>query len=1014
MSHSRIRLLVGITVPVLLATLFGACGRKPQAVELSSLSRSGASSFFCMGPGGTPAPLIDCPLGDLTSSGALSIRRPDYALHALVTQTLTAEVAVIRVANQDSVGGLSAKVLDVDPSNPGVTPLRIGGQPTDVVTTPGGRASFVTVAEPGKEGVFALPTQCVFAPGADETRRDLTTWPACRLPSAPGAMVMLVDPEEGREFCSGGPSNEASYADDDAECRVDLGQETYRPGRRKLVVSLPREGKLVVLDAQELLDREQGSYDDCLIDAELPLNAEFPAGLSQPLPSDLQSDDRVDVSYPLLEGSYSARPVGMDLRDDLLAVADLGAPLVHLLDVADPCAVEELPALYATSYASPDRVVVTSEVAISPVTEAGEQFVYAVDTLGDELASLVPFDISTSSASRFPLLRSGSALLPFEAPDRIQFNAAVKDVAFAQLDRPISDGVLGQSVSKVSCDPDPQVSEDALSAQYRPGSGSIGAAPAVLRGTFAYALLSDGRMSVVDVEDYDAACRRPVSLNTGDEMDHRGCVSDPDDIEFYTQDETETGVPTVSDETSCRVVVPHRARSARFVETVEGASIQAPSLRAHPRLSRYGRGLTISRLTPEGKKNPILLGADFADSKGRRLAPAQVHVGSKLYVAGEGNDPLIVDPNLAERAAPVLPYYEPRAYPSSEVVTVSYEGDIDRTRSGGDLEEPSEGISRFEDHIQGFCDRGVQGRRLTEEMGSDRFELEGGALERFVERHTDYLQVANLLLDESDPYWDGEGATCGEGFNRQSGTGYDLCDSVFRVGDGEELAPERDLSIVEAHDDYLLVTPRGLTDSDEADSTLELMRCCFPTQLKYRLRAGHQWVVRGEASGFQHPIVSDEQDPEGACKYDDSPLAEFLWGRAFEVSNNNCQITDPEAEGACGVGPRTVDDVVCSYDGSQGPVGLNGLATPCIFNSLTRRFVVYRGLEPTVRNTTFAMEVIGGFESMGISISSNSTNVLPVSISRAGDLPVFGVVDSQNNGFSVVDLLSSRVAQNFY
>src|SRR5690606_30041792 len=168
-----------------------------------------------------------CATGDFASDGAVTVGTPGHQLHALVTQTVSAEVAVIRVTGVDSRGDSDGEVLDVDPTNPGVTPLRVGAQPVDITTTPGGLASFVTVAETGKEGIFALPTSCVFAPKPTETRRDLTTWPACRLSSKPGSIEVLVDrgATNTKEYCGAGPSGTAEYGTDADECRVDLSKE---------------------------------------------------------------------------------------------------------------------------------------------------------------------------------------------------------------------------------------------------------------------------------------------------------------------------------------------------------------------------------------------------------------------------------------------------------------------------------------------------------------------------------------------------------------------------------------------------------------------------------------------------------------------------------------------------------------------------------------------------------------------------------------------------------------------
>lgn len=999
-----------------LGTVQLGCRSEPTPADLTSLRRSGAVSFLCIGPDREPAPLTACALGDINDDGGIDVGPTGYDIHALVTQTTSAEVAVINISGTDSDGDSSAKVLDVDVTNPGITPLRVGGQPIGVATTPGGSASFVSIAEPGKPGIFGLPTRCIFAPAPDETRRDLTTWPACRLPSSPGEMRVLVAPEDAssavESACEGDPSD-TTDAQRDAECGVDLGKETYQPGRRKLVVALPLEGKLVVLDAQELLDRPAGSYEDCRIEAELSLGGEVPAGLVQPLPDDLVTEDSDSMTYPALAGQYEPHPAGMDLFNGVLAIADRQAPLIHIVDATNPCELRELEPLYTASFSSPERVVTTSRVAISPVTQAGEQFIYAVDEVGEEMASIIPFDISKAAQSRLPLLRSGAPLLPFEPPDRVTFGSAVKDVAFAQLDLPVSDPVLGQSVTKIMCDPDPELRDDALGARYRRSSDSAGASPGVLRGTFAYALLSDGRAMIVDIEDYDAACRRPTTVNPRSETDFRGCRNDDDQVEYYTEDQTEFGVPTVSAEASCRVVVPHRSRAGRFFETAEGGSIQAPAIRSFARLTRYDRGLPVSRLIAEGKENPILLGVPF-DAPDGGSEPAQVYVGSSLLRTDDPRNLLVINPNLAERAVPVLPFYEPRAYPSSEVVNAVFDGDVDRERSSGRFAEPQGGKSLFTDATGSFCARGMHDRRLAEDMGRERFGLKSGSLERFVDRHTDYLQITNLLFDESDPYWSNAGASCEEGEGGEFSRGYELCDSVFRIGDTDDLVTERDFEIVEATDDALTLAPRGETNAGRANARLRLARCCFPNGIRYKLRAGNQWVVSGTATGFQHPVIVDETDGDRSCVFDPSPLASYQWGRAFEISNNNCEVTDPTAPRACGVGPRTSRDVVCTYDGSSGAVELGGTASECIFSTLTKRFAIYRGLIPTARDSTFSMEVIGGFQGFGISLTSNSSTVLPVSISEVGSLPLLGVVDSQNNGLVVLDLLSSRVAQAFF
>lgn len=1003
-------MIVSLAVPVL-GVSFTACNNKNEAADLTSLRRSGEVTFLCINQDREGAPMVDCPQGARTDDNGLTVGSGGYQIYALVTQTLSAEVAVIRVTGRDSSYDADGKVLDVDPTNPGVTPLRIGGQAAGIATSPGGLASFVGVAEPGRPGLFGIPTSCIFEPKDGETRRDVTTWPACSLPSRPGAVEVLVD-HEPRRFCGAAPQESYPYAAKDAECITDLSRESIDPGSRKLVVSLPDEGKLVIVDAQDLLDRQRGTFAPCFIEAEIPLNGRIPPKLAQPLPPDMVGEGTGNFQYyPEIAGEYSPQPSGMDALEGNLLVADKGGPLVHLLDAREPCDLSELEPLIATSYETPDRFVTTSRVAVSPLTQSGQRFVYTIDEKGDELASVIAFEVSAGASSRLPLLREGSPLVSFEAPDRLEFAAAVKDVGFAALDAPYIDPVTGESVTGVLCDPNPSTSSSSLGALYRPSSDDAGARPLQLRGTFGYALLSSGRLAVIDIEDFDAPCRRPKEVNTSSELDSRGCANDPDIGGYFTADREENSTPTVTDESTCRVVIPHRARSGVRIITEEGEAVQSPSLRSFGRLALWDRGLSLNRQTVEGKRRPILLGVGFPGAGGADPQPAFVYVGNTKYASNDATDPFDIDPNSAERSAPVLPFIEPRAYPQEETVTVSYEGDIDRERLTGKLSaaEP-DGTARLTDDSRRYCDRGLQDRALTQEVGRSHFGLSSGALERFTERYTDYVQITNLLFDEGDAYWRGAGANCQDGGQTFSGEGYALCASVFGIGEEDDLNVTRDFTVVEASADELVLAARRTEDVKLSRETLDLLSCCFPAPLTYRVRAGNQWVVQGSASGFGHAV---REDDEGHCEFDTAPLSQYQKGRVFEVASTGCDTVSGENP-SCGVGLWSAEDVVCAYDGS-GPVEVGGPASECIFDGINRRFVVYRGLDPSERGMAFTFDVAGGFRGMSISLAgSSSSNVLPVSMTFLPEFGALGVVDAQDQGLMMVDLPNSRVAARFF
>src|SRR5690606_1140845 len=269
-------------------------------------------------------------------------------------------------------------------------------------------------------------------------------------------------------------------------CATDLSEEATEPGRRKLLVALPGEGKLVLLDAQDILDREAGTYAPCQIEAEFVLDATVPDQILQPLPSDLVGEGQNSwVVYDSLGGSYTPRPGGMDHRDRQLLVSDRAGPLIHRFDTRDVCALPPLDPLIATSSSAPTRVVTTSQVWLSPSTASGTQVASAVDGVGSGLSNVIVFDLSDGAASRVPLVRPGSPYLSRIAPDRVQFASAVQDVSFALLDRAEIDPANGVATTGIECNPDPTLPSDSPEARYRPTSETNGASPRVLRGLFA-------------------------------------------------------------------------------------------------------------------------------------------------------------------------------------------------------------------------------------------------------------------------------------------------------------------------------------------------------------------------------------------------------------------------------------------------------------------------------------------------------------------------------------------------
>ena len=263
------------------------------------------------------------------------------------------------------------------------------------------------------------------------------------------------------------------------------------------------------------------------------------------------------------------------------------------------------------SFEQPNRIVTTSRVAASPLTPDGKRFVYASDEF-ERPASLMAFDVSPGSTDRTPLVRPGALLVP-EPPDRLRLGVPVADVAFALRDLEASDPETGVAESGVKCDPDPAIDPRSAPAQHRPTSDETqGAQPRLLRGLFGLAMLTSGHVAIIDVDDFDAPCRRPRSRNELDDQDFRGCASDarlPDnsarygDPWFFTLDGTEAGSHR-DGQVSCNMASLPLSFSDARQDSSDGTG--AASLVAFP-----GSRTTRSRSTFPPQNEPKLLAVPF-------------------------------------------------------------------------------------------------------------------------------------------------------------------------------------------------------------------------------------------------------------------------------------------------------------------------------------------------------------------------------------------------------------------
>lgn len=1004
--------------------LAAGCGQENEAGALRALQPAGDVSIVCLerGPDGRFTEGRDrtlCP--DYETVASEAIEPDERHMMALVTQPERGEVALV-----DLNESLSDAVLDFEPSQPGYSFLPVGAEPGTIVSTSGGVASFVTIREPGREGVFALPSSCITPRPEGGALRDVRTWPACRLPSTPGEMVLLTDPavDHDQDFATPPLVRErcaADYVDaaelvgaapgaGRADCPADLALEGFPLGRRKLAVALPSRSEIWVLDAQEILDRAPGSFAACIPEATVPLVPRA-ADQQQRLPADLVPSSPSCAPHGVETGpapaSLQSWPVDLALDDEArLYVADSQAPVIHRLDVSNPCAPTELAPLLPMSYSDPRASITTRKVAVSPLTTAGQRFVYAVDDSSTATSgTLMAFDVSEGSTDRTPLVRERASFSPWEPPDRISLPRPVADVEFAFQDLPLP-AANGIAVEGIACDPHPSVPLDSPAARYRTRPDRLaGARPTKLRGTFAYATLHSGQLAVVDVEDMDAACRRPVGVNPLPLENLRGCRNDDPSL-LLTGYLLDGRTPTVSNEESCNLVVPHRARSRSFFSNT--GSQRSAALLSFPTLTLpTGRSVTTDQ-SDEGKDQPKMLGARFAP--GER---AELYVGALRYETDNPSSRLELDPAITERSSLLLSYEEPRAYSPGEEFLATYEGIVHAPISEALFRAPADGSSFGlvdEGLNASMCSAGIQDLDLTREVGASMGVSDPTALALFAQRHTDYVQITEPLLEEDHAYWQpgNRGAECGAelfdgGDSSRDLRGRPLCDNFF--GSPQAGLPARDLRIVAASEGGLLVEPRLERQSDDRrQRVMQFVSCCFPEPTSYVVRAGHQWLVRGSAIGAAHHVRTDPTTRR--CVNDCNPLTQRLTSRVFEIScSENCP-TDSRNLPAAG---RAVpgQDFVCVVDDTTGGVEPGEPGSECIYQSLTTRFAIYRGQEQTDRDTRFRWLTSDGFTPLTVSLTNaERSRSYPRAMRTLPELGLMLVTDGSVPGLTTVQLTS--------
>lgn len=697
------------------------------------------------------------------------------------------------------------------------------------------------------------------------------------------------------------------------------------------------------------------------------------------------------------------QPVAIARDDQTLYVADDGVPLIHVLDLSTAGAPRELPPFIVSSAVDPSRVVSIRDIAVSPPTREYKRFLYAVDR---KEGSIAIFDVTDPiNAERSPMRRPHPELNPFQPPDRIAFGAPVVAVAFARHDFPLTriNGVaVANAKTGLLCNPNPNLDPLAnpadLGVYYRANSTDpvIGIGPGRLRGIFAFATLTDGQIVAIDVDDWDAPCRRPLDLtgvnattegiavNVGSLAAAEPAPSGPTDLDPYHAPNAPP--ESVTQEVFYPVSAPHRLRSTYLLRDDATSGKHIPFLPSTPAIQSTGAPLPLfgpgSEGTPRIRPTAVQPGVSTGTSDvGIRfsLDVPDVHFDQDWAVTYEGLVP---------------------GFDGLPATITSVDGYQTLTLAQAQARFCSKGVE----------DWTVSGERSTAITNALSISGRPTHAERLDRRLVDYVQVVDELLPSNDGYWrqaDLEANSCWDGplslpFGSSpsasqvatiAATRHEVCAATF--GTVAEQNGNRDFPILEAYDDHLVVSrfatispnvSREVIYKDASNAAaMKLMRCCFHHQIQFSVRAASQWISVGSTVGLLSHLTTGS---DGRCVVSCDPREALLNGRAPALPYGTGEFA-PFRDS-----PLAMRNPSFSFFVQNGQK--NG-----------------RDIVPT-RDTSWRFQTRGAFQPLLINLAATTTSVNPQSMRFIESLGQIAVVDGASQGLVLIDLAGVTIARAPY
>jgi hypothetical protein len=1095
------------------ALVISSCAQTPTNVPVRTFQQAQRMDLVCMAVNDAngyplpadqvlPLPAGDCPPVPVNVNGEYM---PSH-LFAVVTQTTPGTLAVV-----DLTWG---QVVDEDNATPGINFIPVGQLPTDVAVPDDASMTFVSSADPLKPALYAIDNRRLLGTYAGITPKAplaLTDLPACALPQAPDALA--IEPLSGGGFAllvmlraSGtAPARIAVY--DPAPLMrgagVAVGSKSAGdagpvdpPGQLTACTLLGTSAPLINSSSLPSSFAAGPTWSDGVPYVDGGVDLEGAAPPAVPIVDGgagacvASAPASTDAGLPLsVTPPAQADPSAMVLRTDtpLLYVADGAVPVIHVIDVSDPTSPRELAPLLATSVRNPSRVIPVGPIALSPATRDYKRFLYAVD---ESDGSLMVYDVTDPAASpRVPMQRPHAELNPFLPPDRIAFSAPVASVAFVKHDWLLPSQVDQEHFySGILCNPNPNAhpSENQAfltkGAYYRAdqagiiqNTGTVANFPTRLRGIFGFVTLSNGNIVPIDVDDWDAPCRRPDPMTDGGVVvypDTNATIangngmgpnlwngrtglldvpepapSGPKDFDEYhapvTYQANITGLAAVTEEAFFPVSAPHRLRSQFLIQNDPSTGSNMPNLTGAPQLfDENGSpvqigGSTVPLLLPTALDPGFYDPTEVSD-------PTAPDPGSRTSITGGGD--------AGATAGVRVQFDDPTAHINQDWA-VSFEGalpssagsPIDLQTADGyqslilttGVSAPEGGAPANGLSTPGFCAWGIEDWTI----GTARAQAAGAAGN--AAWTSDYVEIADDLLESSDPYWsepykDSKGRIVNDCWG---GTGLDddaksdiasdrftTCSNLFGsqgvdagtsgVGTLADEFPSRDFPIVQAFDDHLVLgrfgwdpkakageqpNDRSIVGPDPSNQqVLKLARCCFHHQASFKVRTGGEWVTVGQNGlGLLHHV---QVGPGGACQLSCDPIDALKNARALDLSTGDgtesgCKVTSP-LKGAPG---RNAPQAMRNPMFALYMQPATGTAPQCPAHTLVPRDTQWR----------FSMR--GGFSPISISLTGGSNvGVSPQSMRFVEPFGQLAVVDGSQQGLVLIDLNTLGFAHSPY